>query len=172
MDEDSLRRTLRAMKKKIDELTEILEDHEERWEKNSSIPFDPRSCLSLVRELHEDIEEDADENAENMSGMVHHIADRVIEDTLDNLADKLRSRPSQSQLAISMIDLYFEGPGSGQRRKCIEVRLKKRLPWDALGICEGSFEEALQIYEEEVEEMALKCATEHMKEMINEITGT
>ncbi|KAH0159957.1 hypothetical protein KCU67_g6915, partial [Aureobasidium melanogenum] len=172
MDEDSLRRTLRAMKKKIDQLTEILEDHEERYEEDPSAPFDPRPCLSLVRELHEDIEEDANDDAENMSEMVHHIADRVIKDTVYRLADKMHSSPTQSQLATSMINLYFEGPGSGQRRRVIENRLKKKFPWAALNFCEGSFEEALQIYEGEVEETAREFVAEHMKEMTYEIAGT
>ncbi|KAH0008462.1 hypothetical protein KCU78_g11230, partial [Aureobasidium melanogenum] len=172
MDEDSLRSTLRVMKKKIDQLTEILEDHRESWKGDPSVPFNPHPCLYLVQKLHKDIEEDADNDAENMSEMVHHIADKVIKDTVDRLADRMRSRPNQSQLATSMIDLYFEGPGSGQRRKVIEARLKKKLPWDALGFCEGSFEEALQAYEGEVEETALGHATEHMKEMTYKITGT
>ncbi|KAG9518968.1 hypothetical protein KCV07_g5285, partial [Aureobasidium melanogenum] len=172
MDEDSLRCTLRVMKNKLDQLTEILEDHKERWEKDPSVSFDPRTCLSFVHELHVDIEGDANDDAENMSEMVHHIAYKVIKDTVKRLADTMHSTPTQSQLATSMINLYFEGPGSDQRRKVIENRLKKKFPWDALVFCEGSFEEALQTFEREVEETARGYVAEPMKEMTYEIAGT
>jgi hypothetical protein len=106
---------------------------------------------------------------QSMSKMVFHIADKVIKDTVDNLADTMRSNSDQSQLAASMINLYFEGPGSDQRRKDIEVILKDSFS-ELRSACDGSFEEALQIYEEEVEEMALKHANEDMKKIVDAIT--
>lgn len=63
MDEGSLRRTVQEMQEKIDQITEILENHEQRWEEDSSVAFDPRSCLSLVQELHDDINQEVNDEA-------------------------------------------------------------------------------------------------------------
>ncbi|KAG9730166.1 hypothetical protein KCU73_g11934, partial [Aureobasidium melanogenum] len=175
MDEDSLRRTLRAMKKKIVQLTEILADHEERYDDDPSASFNPRTCLSLVQELYEDIEEDANDDAETMSEMVHHISDRVIKDTVDRLADTMRSNSPSSQFARNMIDQFFEGPEGDQRRKNIEHKLKEEFGWEKLNSSgsltyEGVFKEALMDYEYDVKKAALDHASDDIHEMIEAIT--
>ncbi|KAG9848082.1 hypothetical protein KCU98_g5642, partial [Aureobasidium melanogenum] len=167
MDEDSLGHILFDMEEKIYRLAELLEDHERRYE-TASITADPHPCLSLVENLRTDIKR-VNKEANDMLKMIQHIADKVIKDTVDHLAHKMRSNSPQSQLATSMINLYFEGPGSDQRRKDIEVRLKDNFP-ELRSVCDGSFEQALPTYEEKVEEMALKYANEDMKKIVDAIT--
>lgn len=60
MDKNSLRRTLQCMEKKLEQLSEILEDHEERCEEDPGVAFDPRPCLSLVQDLLNDIDEECE----------------------------------------------------------------------------------------------------------------
>ncbi|KAG9602322.1 hypothetical protein KCU77_g2478, partial [Aureobasidium melanogenum] len=173
MDEDSLRRTLRVMDKKLDQLTDILKHQEQRWEKSNGT-CDPGPCLSLIRDIRIEIDQDADEIAEEVSEMIHHIADRVIEDTVDHLADKMRSSSIQDSVATTLIDLFFAGPQGDERRKDLQVRLKKKFAWNNLGSILGrlfsSFEQALSYYKAEVEEMALKYANEDMKKIVDAIT--
>ncbi|KAH0369316.1 hypothetical protein KCU65_g3500, partial [Aureobasidium melanogenum] len=165
MDEESLSNILDDMEKKVGQFDELLEDHDEADSKT----LDPQPCLSLVEGLRAAIGRARNE-ANNMWEMIRYVEDRVIKDTIDHLADKMRSNSTQSQLATSMINLYFEGPGSDQRREYIEVRLKDN--YDELcSACDGSFQDALKIYEKEVEEMALKYVNEDMQSIVDEITG-
>jgi len=60
MDKDSVRHFMQGMEDKLDQLAEILENHEQRLERDQSKVFDPRPCLSLVRELRNDVDEDGD----------------------------------------------------------------------------------------------------------------
>lgn len=102
--------------------------------------------------------------------MVHHVADRVIKDTVDRVADKMRSRTTQSQAATTLVEIFFGGSGSEQRRKDIEVKLGKMFVWDQLRwIGEGSFEDVLEIYKHEVEKVALKYAAESIMRLVDTI---
>ncbi|CAD0098637.1 unnamed protein product [Aureobasidium mustum] len=174
MDESSLRDALQRMEKKLYQLTEILEDHKQSWERNSSVTFDPRPSLSLVEELRADVRQDGDIAAENASEMIHHIADKVIKDTIDHLPELMRSKSPESQSATDMIDQFFGCPEGDRRRKDIEHRLKKRFVWDQLSswICGATFEYALSDYEYEVEKAALRYVADDLKELVATITGT
>lgn len=107
----------------------------------------------------------------SMSEMVHHIADRVIKDTVDRLADKMRSRSTECQAATTLIRIFFEGSEGEQRRKDIAVKLEKMFVWDQLRwIGEGSFEDTLEIYKHEVEKVALKYAAEGIMRLVDAVT--
>lgn len=60
MDEHRLNNIIQNMEKKLDELTEILEDHEQRSEGNPNVTFNPSLCLSLVDQLRYDLDQDLD----------------------------------------------------------------------------------------------------------------
>lgn len=59
MDERRLKNIIQNMEKKLDKLTEILEDHEQRSEGNPNVTFDPSLCLSIVDQLRDDLHQDA-----------------------------------------------------------------------------------------------------------------
>ncbi|KAG9559936.1 hypothetical protein KCU71_g7440, partial [Aureobasidium melanogenum] len=126
MDKDSVRHTIQDMEEKLEQLAEILENHEQRFERDPSATFDPHLCLSLVQKLRSDLDEDGDTAAENASEMIHHISDRVIKDTVDRLVDTMRANSPPSQFARNLINQFFEGPEGDQRRKNIEHKLREK----------------------------------------------
>lgn len=102
--------------------------------------------------------------------MIHHIADRVIKDTIDRLADTMRSKSPPSHFTRNMITQFFEGHEGDLRRKDIEYKLKKDFPWERLNCYGVSFEDALAEYEDDVKKAALKCAADNINAMVAAIT--
>ncbi|KAH0336558.1 hypothetical protein KCU81_g8567, partial [Aureobasidium melanogenum] len=184
MDKDSVRRIIQGVEKKLEQLSEILEDHEERCERDPDVTFDPRPCLSLIEKLRNDLEEDGDTAAENASEMIHQISDRVIKDTVDRLPDAMRSNAPPFQLAKNMADQFFEGPEGDQRRRSIERKLKEKFGWENLHdsnhfggafghfMYESLFKDALMHYEAEVKQAAREHAADALKAMVATMTLT
>ncbi|KAK6003803.1 hypothetical protein QM012_009574 [Aureobasidium pullulans] len=96
------------------------------------------------------------------------IADRLIKDTVDRLAERVSSNKNQPHSFTTMLDHFFQGLRDDKRRKGLEARVKENSEWSGLGCIEqGSLEEALEEYAEKVEMLAQENAAEDVKEIID-----
>lgn len=105
--------------------------------------------------------------------MAHHITNKIIQDAVDRLADKVRSQYPQLELAATMLRLFFEGPEGDIKRKELETRLKAEMGLDNFGYNDDKleFEEIVEEYEKEAEQLALSFAMEDAKKMVDACFG-
>lgn len=105
--------------------------------------------------------------------MAHHITNKIIQDAVDRLADKVCSQSPQLELAATMLRLFFEGPEGDIKRKELETRLKAEMGLGRFGSndYELEFEQKLEEYEKEAEQLALSFAMEDAKKMLEACFG-
>ncbi|THZ27910.1 hypothetical protein D6C91_02111 [Aureobasidium pullulans] len=126
-----------------------------------------------VEVLRMDIEKELEPEAEMSLKMAHHITNKIIQDAVDRLADKVRSQYPQLELAATMLRLFFEGPEGDIKRKELETRLKAEMGLDNFGYNDDKleFEEIVEEYEKEAEQLALSFAMEDAKKMVDACFG-
>ncbi|THW24928.1 hypothetical protein D6D25_06706 [Aureobasidium pullulans] len=127
----------------------------------------------LVNVLCEEIWEKWEPEAEISLKMAHHITNKIIQDAVDRLAGKVRSQSPQLELAATMLRLFFEGPEGDIKRKELETRLKAEMGLGRFGTndYELEFEQRLEEYEKEAEQLALSFAMEDAKKMVDACFG-
>ncbi|THY36155.1 hypothetical protein D6D01_00700 [Aureobasidium pullulans] len=180
MGDDDLSSIVEIMGCSAQELTDILKAHVEELEadgisndKGPDMISRPDQALDIIDTMSQEIEDDLEPAVKMWLKMAHHIADKIIQETVDRLVEKVRSQSSQLELAATILRLFFEGPEGEIKREELESKVKEEMDIGDFGgnWKKPEFEEVLEGYEKEAEQLALSFAMENAKEMLDACFG-